>query len=529
MKKIMAIILLLLVVLMGCQDTTKTQTEILPDQDKVDNVEMIISIIDSDITLEDKDEIARIRAEYEKLTEAEKALVENYDILENAEAIIAGIEAENAKTNEVIEKAKKQIDEMIPDAVEDDLVFPSTLETEIGEVKLVWGIKDPNTITKTGQVIQGRRTINVEIMTTIIINNERFATSQMVAVKPIQFEKLPTNRLSFGYYYNGSNFTGFPEEALETLDVVNYAFATVVNGEVNVYPLSSKDAVLKARKSGVRIVMCIGGYANEAIPFSKAASTQEGREKLAASIVEAVETYHFDGVDIDWEYPGYYDSPEYSIDPAVDKVNYTLFMTELRKQLKAANSDYILSAAVPAGDAKSRFEISKLNGILDYFHLMTYDMDSSGVSTHHTALYSSSNSGWSAAGTVDEYVRLGASKSKLVLGAAFYGREFDLVTKGNVIRAQATAKRSINYRYIKTEYIDLIGNGVTRYWDDVAKAPYLYKEATNQVVVYDDEESIAYKAKYVIDEGLAGMMFWEYSQDNGDLLKAIYENLVKER
>ena len=68
-------------------------------------------------------------------------------------------------------------------------------------------------------------------------------------------------------------------------------------------------------------------------------------------------------------------------------------------------------------------------------------------------------------------------------------------------------------------------NGFVRYWDENARAPYLFNSETNQLVTYDDEESVKLKCEYVIDNHMAGMMFWQYASDpNEYLLDAINEN-----
>ncbi len=71
---------------------------------------------------------------------------------------------------------------------------------------------------------------------------------------------------------------------------------------------------------------------------------------------------------------------------------------------------------------------------------------------------------------------------------------------------------------------------VETYWDDTAKAPYLYNKNTNVTIAYEDARSIQAKAQYVINNNLMGIMFWEYNQDYNDILMtSIYDNLVKNR
>lgn len=548
MKKILLILIALLFILGGCKDNKiddkdddipgQNDDDELPviDDAAVESVILFIDMLPDEVVESDRQNIIDTRAMYDALTEDEKALVTNLEKLENAEATIIAIDNHEAKKVAAIEKLQLDLDALVPEMIENDIELPRYFETEIGELQVAWYTNDANTLSNTGKVIPGRRFINVELKSNIIYENKTYSSSQMVTVKPITFDALPKSRLSFAYYADWDTSEPFTQEVLDSLDVINYAFATVVNGVVSV-GYSQKNKILDVRRSGIRVTLCIGGYGAAAVPFSQASKTEEGRIKLAKSIVDAVEEYHFDGADIDWEYPGTYPGSDYYISPVEDRQNHALLIKELHKQLKAKNPDYILSAAVPAGSTSSGFDIPELNKYLDFFHLMTYDMDASSQSTHHTALYVSGNTvgNWSVKSTVDKYISSGASKEKLVVGAAFYGREFDLVNASPIMRGNVKIdggvyqRRTITYKNIDKYYLSKLGTDVTRYWDSTSYAPYLFNSKTNQVVVYDDPESIKYKAQYAIETGVAGMMFWEYTQDNGDLLKAIYENLVKGR
>jgi chitinase len=65
------------------------------------------------------------------------------------------------------------------------------------------------------------------------------------------------------------------------------------------------------------------------------------------------------------------------------------------------------------------------------------------------------------------------------------------------------------------------------YWDDTAKAPYMYSLIKKQMITWDDERSIMLKTKYAVDHKLNGIMFWQLADDktNGGLLDAIYKVL----
>jgi chitinase len=56
-----------------------------------------------------------------------------------------------------------------------------------------------------------------------------------------------------------------------------------------------------------------------------------------------------------------------------------------------------------------------------------------------------------------------------------------------------------------------------RKWDDCSATPYLVSDTCQQVVSYDDPESIAMKAEFVSRMGMLGVNFWELSGDTSSL------------
>ena len=66
----------------------------------------------------------------------------------------------------------------------------------------------------------------------------------------------------------------------------------------------------------------------------------------------------------------------------------------------------------------------------------------------------------------------------------------------------------------------------TRYWDDVAKAPYLYSptEFQGHFISYEDEESLGFKLDYVLEQELGGVMFWEVTADRNETLLDVIES-----
>jgi GH18 family chitinase len=64
------------------------------------------------------------------------------------------------------------------------------------------------------------------------------------------------------------------------------------------------------------------------------------------------------------------------------------------------------------------------------------------------------------------------------------------------------------------------------HWDSLAQAPFLRSKSTNTFVSFDDERSVASKAQYILDHGLAGAIVWDIT---GDCVESRLERGVIER
>ena len=401
----------------------------------------------------------------------------------------------------------------------DDLDIQKEYTTSLGKVTVNWKTSDQYTVNvNNGRVNPGREKLEVYINGSFTRLTESINYEFKVIVEEISFKSLEDEKPVFAYVYTNTTNLAINNLTKKTIDVAHYGFARAGStGNVLIGELTNIDSVLKLRKEGIRVLLCIGGYSEKGKEFSDIANSKELREKFAASIVEVIEKYHFDGVDIDWEYPGY----NTGRDVSVDRPNYTLLMEEIRKQVKAKNSDYIVSAAIPGGKyGFSRYELNKLNNILDYVHLMTYDLQSSDKTTHHTALYDGTYSPHgSVKQTVDTFIAQGVSKEKLIVGIAFYGRMYTLSGEVNNILGNSnvvTGGKTITFTDIYNNYLSKAyksDSTVVRYFDETSKAPYIYDSKNKIFITYDDSESIKEKCKYVIENDLGGVMFWDYGED----------------
>lgn len=421
---------------------------------------------------------------------------------------------------------------MINDVAFDNIELLSKINISGKTFNVLWSSSDPYTMSNKGVTNPDRVDTEIILTAKFSYNGSTIEQPFKVIVPRIVFDSLSDTKPVFAYVYS-SSFKGFTDTARETLDVVNISFGRVSDdGVVDLSELKNIEEILQIRKTGTRVVLCIGGYGSSCKQFSDAAYTAAGRTKFAQSILEAVQKYHFDGVDIDWEYPGY----ETGRDVSVDRPNFTAMMAQIANTLKSVNPDYLVTSAVPGGPwGVDRYDVSLLNGILDYIHLMTYDFHGSTKAVHHTALYSSSNtsSGCSVVDTIRVYKERGASTDKLVVGVAFYGRVYTLsgaatTDKGIGSTNVMESGKHITYTDIIKKYYNdpAVKARMIYYYDTKSCAPSIYDPATRTVISFDDPNSIDAKCQYIWNYDLAGLMYWENGEDTTDiLLKAINKGM----
>ncbi len=538
MKKILTFCFIAMFLLVGCKEPgpgeiIEPTIDYVNVGEVVDSIEILYSDLEN-IKFSDsyiQEELVRIRNLYDSLNESEKELITNYEHLEELEKMNKSYleqkekeEAEKQKIIDAVNKAVELVNQVVPKKTTgENIELPNSYTSEDGiEVYIGWTTNDPNTITNKGLVTQPRKTVKNVVLTAVCRTGDvSQKVEKRVAVGPLGYTMLPDKPV-FAYYY--SNQRELTQVERETINVINLSFGGISeNGDVYVSGLNYQ-TVLQERKHGIRV--CFSVQYKQG--FKEWTSTPAKREKLAQSFLDVCQTYHFDGVDIDWEYP----------EGSAEINGYVEFMKLLYQKLKNANSNYLLTSAMYGGDGPSKYNAGVSHQYMDYVHLMTYDLNASAVAQHLTALGASRNGYSSVEQTIAYYVGAGVPREKLVIGAAFYGKIYELKDNATTFLGERPTidPYTITYREIRNQYLSKLnqtsGNiKVEKRWDTEAQAAYLCiteTSSTGQIskkfITYDDVDSVTLKAQYVFDEGLAGMMFWELGyedRETDDLVLAI--------
>jgi GH18 family chitinase len=320
----------------------------------------------------------------------------------------------------------------------------------------------------------------------------------------------------------------FEPEDLELtgLTHINFAFSFFDPSTFQLSPMDSNAAslysrftALKAKQPELQAWLSVGGWSfNDATnspdtqhAFSTMVSSSANRQAFITSLRNFMQTYGFDGVEIDWEYPAADDRGGV----AADYSNFPTFLAELRASF---GSRLGISVTLPSSYwYLQHFDVLDIEPSVDWFNFMSYDIhgvwDSSNKFTGpyispHTNL-TEINDGLSL------LWRAGLSPSKVVLGLGWYGRSFTLAdpscttpngvcqfttggTAGECTKSSGTLSNAEIKRLIAA------GTGTEPY-DATAGVCWLTFDS-NQWVSFDDGVTMQQKISFANSLCLGGIM-----------------------
>ncbi|XP_033169250.1 mucin-5AC isoform X5 [Drosophila mauritiana] len=290
---------------------------------------------------------------------------------------------------------------------------------------------------------------------------------------------------------------------------------------------------LKTYNKQLKTMIAIGGWNEASSRFSPLVASNERRQQFIKNILKFLRQNHFDGIDLDWEYPAHREGGK-----SRDRDNYAQFVQELRAEFereaeKTGRTRLLLTMAVPAGIEyiDKGYDVPKLNKYLDWFNVLTYDFHSSHEPSvnHHAPLYSleeDSEYNYDAELNIDYsikyYLKAGADRDKLVLGIPTYGRSYTLINEestelgapaeGPGEQGDATREKGYLAYYEICQTLKDDPEWTVVQPNANVMGPYAYRR--NQWVGYDDEAIVRKKAEYVVAQGLGGIMFWAIDNDD---------------
>lgn len=332
-------------------------------------------------------------------------------------------------------------------------------------------------------------------------------------------------------------------------------------------------ATLRQQHPYLNASLSFGGWTLSS-NFSALARDPVATDNFVKNAVAAMKEAHFNGIDIDWEYPvaGSFNKNSGTIDPGQsdDAANYAALLTKLRAKLDEQgskdNKKYFLTIAAPAGVDKIQgiqnsdpTAWKKITTAVDYVDVMAYDFHGSwdSYTDFMSAMALDPEKDPSAKDPItkqyaihdamDLYQKLGVPAQKIVLGIPAYGRMSNVAQLGGNnlgLYQQITGTPLGEYDQngemtgmfdykciVDTTQCKLNGAALLSGLVLVdssnplakdAHTPWGYIPGKNQFITFDDATSTAYKADWIVSQHYAGAMFWEFSGDlNGNNPKSL--------
>ena len=250
---------------------------------------------------------------------------------------------------------------------------------------------------------------------------------------------------------------------------------------------------------------------------SDLASTSANRAAFISALKGFLSTYGFQGVDLDWEYPG---TPERG-GKQIDTENYVALVREIRA---AFGTDYGLSLTLAPDYWYLRgFDAKAMEPYVDFFGFMAYDLH--GFWDADLATLGSKVRGQSDVREIfNDTLPLwfdALDPAKINFGLAYYGRGYTLASPscnqlecpfvGPSLAAPCTNFAGVmSLAEIKSS---IAQKGLT---PQLLEEPMM-KQITwdNQWIGYDDEETVAMKKQWASRLCFGGTMVWSVDFNSG--------------
>ncbi|GCB80182.1 hypothetical protein scyTo_0018892 [Scyliorhinus torazame] len=291
-----------------------------------------------------------------------------------------------------------------------------------------------------------------------------------------------------------------------------YAFAGMRGNQISTYEWNDPKLYhafngLKNKNGNLKTLLSVGGWNFGTQKFTAMVASSGNRQIFIKSVISFLRGYGFDGLDVDWEYPGSRGSPPQ------DKHLYTVLAQELMAAFEAEGKSsgqprLLLSLAVAGGknNIDTGYEVPQLGQIVDFFNVMTYDFFGpwSHTTGENSPLYPLPNNknllnlDFNVDYAMKYWKTKGAPADKLNVGFPTYGHTFRLTSSSHGVGAPSSGagpagQYTRQAGFLAYYEICTLLKSATMEWNAAQVVPYAY--TASEWIGYDNVKSFKAKPK----------------------------------
>ncbi|MEA1986730.1 MAG: glycosyl hydrolase family 18 protein, partial [Candidatus Marinimicrobia bacterium] len=334
---------------------------------------------------------------------------------------------------------------------------------------------------------------------------KRQSAEDIIPLNKTLFEQKAMSKVVFGYlpYWERSSAPQyFQYDILTHIALFSFGASPTTGSLSNPSGWPWTSIINEAHNNGVKVIMCVTQFDDSKIHTIITDATI--KNNFFSNVKSKIETYNFDGVNIDFE-GLYYDDRENNINP---------FMQELTDYIHTnVGSDQEISFAGPVVNWGGHWDLVGLANACDYIFIMGYAFWGNWSSTTgpsapleggtyniKNALTNSSNGYGSVTANNPE---------KLILGFPYYGNKWKTE---NQYEGSNTEENGSSIFY--TSAVDK-WNTYGKKWSSKYKVPWTaWQDGTQWYQVWcEDDSSLGLKYDFVIEKNIKGTGMWALGYD----------------
>ncbi|EDW09710.2 uncharacterized protein Dmoj_GI18891 [Drosophila mojavensis] len=267
----------------------------------------------------------------------------------------------------------------------------------------------------------------------------------------------------------------------------------------------SKTIALKQRNPKLKVLAVVGGWNEGSTKYSAMAADPAKRATFISSTLAFIRQHGFDGLDLDWEYPGQRGGS------SADRANFVTLLREIKEAFAPHGLELGIAVGASEASAAISYDIPAISEHLTFINVMTYDF--------HMAMdgYLGFNAPYpEVEKSIDYWLSQGAPAEKLILGIGFYGHSYQMADSsqnqpGAPCRGPGEAGPYTRERGFMG-YHEICQKNWQTVFDGEKKSPYAF--SGDQWIGYDNVQSIELKMQLVQSRNLGGAMTWSIETDD---------------